>query len=794
MKKVANLGLIMQLEAAPAISPDQSAPRASAAEGVPTAPGTPGQIAAASIRQVRDPATLADLEGLGSDPGGGSYPEPADVAEMREKTPFKGPSFLQRLGASFKLTPEGKASYYEEVLPELDAAVNPSGDVRLRDPRTGVWDYADPDRLESGDIADLGPDAVITAATLGSGQLLGQGLKAAVPVAASLAARAGAASAANQAAGAALPGEEDISLGDRFARAGTDIGATIVGEALGGKMVDAVNRFRPKNIAATTANSVLARPSSFATPFAQEGQRLSQDLGVDLTPGAVTGQKQLVGAENMARQSIFSREEAFAADEKIGQQFTDAVNRTISQISNGHVGAEQAGNALRTAIKDGVEKVQAGRQARADFDYGQVRQLAGGGDVRMSMDNTVGAIDSMLRQYDGVATPEASKIVSTLKGLRERFSQTVPAQQPNSLMGQPGAPSQVVTAPVSLDDAMKMRSYFGKAQAGSGNIFNDLAMNGASRRMSRQIFAAMSKDFDSVPQNLPPNAVAAFKQANANYGKATQQIEFMEKSPLARLMGEDVADTLYSGESRNTVDAATVADRFRKLKPNEVATVRDITARENPEGWNQVRAWILQDALEKGAKSAPSKGARTIPMNPAQFVNALPDQKVLEQIFPPGELAKIKDIDQGLRRWADSAGFNFSGTGPYTEAINAWNTIRGSIKGAGTAAVAGGTAAGAVGAAVGALAGGVGTLAVQRRMMQGIAHAMTTPQGRTMLMELTKANPTTRRGAELVGAFSALYLTGNEGEDDADGEADGSGEQGQERPVVPSLADGARNA
>lgn len=69
------------------------------------------------------------------------------------------------------------------------------------------------------------------------------------------------------------------------------------------------------------------------TPFAQEGEALAQRTGIQLTPAQISGGKAQTAAENLARQSIFSSDAAFAADRKITDQWRNYVQNTLDNLS-----------------------------------------------------------------------------------------------------------------------------------------------------------------------------------------------------------------------------------------------------------------------------------------------------------------------------------------------------------------------------------------------------------------------------------------------------------------------------
>ena len=70
------------------------------------------------------------------------------------------------------------------------------------------------------------------------------------------------------------------------------------------------------------------------------------------------------------------------------------------------------------------------------------------------------------------------------------------------------------------------------------------------------------------------------------------------------------------------------------------------------------------DPLSKAKEMPASAGVNTPVMRPTQFVKNVGDQKRLEAIYSPQEVAEINAAVNAARRMGDSTGYNFSGTAP----------------------------------------------------------------------------------------------------------------------------------
>ena len=233
---------------------------------------------------------------------------------------------------------------------------------------------------------------------------------------------------------------------------------------------------------------------------------------------------------------------------------------------------------------------------------------------------------------------------------------------------------------------------------------------------------------------LPGNLGSALKAANANYSAVSKSIEAIEKSPLGRLLGDDVASEVTGGF--NTVAPEKVIDRIRGMTPSEVGMVRKQLEQWSPDSWKGVKRRVLEDALSAAESSAPSEGANTVALRGNAFINALSrgdkDGAKMRAMFNAKEVADIRDAFATIQRFGDKTGYNFSGTAPMNEALGVMNSLKDwTLKGA---ASAGGTV--------------FGTRAVAKLMMD--------EGGRRAVMQLSRLPPQSRQAAQLAAYISAL--------------------------------------
>lgn len=187
------------------------------------------------------------------------------------------------------------------------------------------------------------------------------------------------------------------------------------------------------------------------------------------------------------------------------------------------------------------------------------------------------------------------------------------------------------------------------------------------------------------------------------------------------MLGKELTDAAFSGQTINTTAAEAFAKRFLTMEPSQLKVSVNLLRAHAPQAVQGVQRYVLEQALTKGMQLAPSAGVSGPRLAPNKFINALlPDEK-MQRIFDKGQLDGINDVVGAMRRWADKSGYNFSGTAPMSEFLAFANGMLNlTLKGVGTA--------------------GVKYLGVRQ-----IASAMENPRGREALITLLKAGPKTER-------------------------------------------------
>lgn len=431
---------------------------------------------------------------------------------------------------------------------------------------------------------------------------------------------------------------------------------------------------------------------SEATPFAKEGERLANETGIDLTLGQRTGNKFSLAMENTGRQYAPLADRVQDIDIKIAKQAVDRVEQIADNISKAKASPETLGFYIQSTVKGAATKLDELRDSNAARDYGVVRSLAGDKPV-IQLKNLETELRAIIDENKNVVGSDAQKVVSQAQAALSRITgQTAAAQPAGKIVGETGAPiiqgveAQQGTLANTITEAMKSRRFYGKAARGGANVFEDIAPD-MNRTLASRLFRAVNKDFDDSALNAGGDLRKALDTANSNFKKVSQSIEYLEKSTLGKMVGEDLADAALSGARVNTTAGEAVVKKLMDSHPSSRKAAIDILEQWNPQLAKDTRAFVLRDALDKGMSIPPSaKGATQIPISFNKFIAALQGEKVgfdkqLKSYgFADKEIADIKDTVHAMMRAGDRTGFNFSQTNVQGQAMEVAEAVgRGAI-------------------------------------------------------------------------------------------------------------------
>ena len=253
---------------------------------------------------------------------------------------------------------------------------------------------------------------------------IGAGARGAVPLL-----RAGA---AQGAAAAALNPVTSGSFGaEKLQQTAIGAGTGAVFNAGGSKLLDLV--MGTANAPRTFANAMLAPQATpgpatvsqrvlTGSPAAiRKGDAVASATGINLSPGQRSGGKAITMAENVARGSIWTRDQMFAGDQARARQMINAINRAARSASPDEVSAESFAKGLQGKVSEMTMDLA---KSRSDFGrqaYGAVEKAAGGSKVvqtRATLDEIAKVVD----EFGSVQGADASAIARQAEAFFNKLS------------------------------------------------------------------------------------------------------------------------------------------------------------------------------------------------------------------------------------------------------------------------------------------------------------------------------------------------------------------------------------
>ncbi|MBJ2129048.1 hypothetical protein JC525_08875 [Alteromonas sp. IB21] len=513
---------------------------------------------------------------------------------------------------------------------------------------------------------------------------------------------------------------EQAAVGAAFgagANAGLDALGRVVENVLPSNVIT-----RGVNIAANKADD----------EFVKQGRDIIERTGIELTPGAQTGSKSLTFLENRARQSFFSAEKAFKADEKIGRQAVEHIEDLATRMKGEAIDAEGMGNALRNSIKKSVDDILDSRDKMAQKNYGMIREALPNGNFNTS--NVVEEAKRILDEYEGVSGSEALKVRREMKRVvKDLQGKKVKTKDFDPIMN---TPAEFKSNNIDLSTALKNRSYFSRVSKGAANLFKDI-QSAEQRRIGARLTQAIERDFDDLAETAGSDVGALLKEANQSYRQHMQSIDYIEKTAIGKMLGEDTVAPLF-GASGNSIAPEKVAQKFLSLKPSEMKSIVGVLEKHSPETVKAAKSFMLTNALSAAKNFAPSHGAKTLHLSGPTFIkelrgtngrNAEEGMKRIASLFDKTEVEEIKLTIEALERWGDKFGYNFSGTAAANEFVKASS---------------------------GGIVGGLNTL-VHGLGARKVAEAMANPTVRKNAIALNRLPPQSARARQYLSMLAPFF-------------------------------------
>lgn len=556
------------------------------------------------------------------------------VSEFEAADTTTGAGFMTRFGASFKMTPEGKVGYLKHKYGDQNVLVDEKGNIYFR-PKSGgrltLFDEKDVSLADLADFAGDVPGVVMsaiggtagTAATPGAGNVAGAALGALVG------------NQAKQAISAMLPGDDNMSSGDRLMSMGTDAAMGGASQFGVNKMIGLRDLTRPGNIVARSAQR------AEATPFAREGRQLSTDTGIPLSFAQETGSRAGTAVEGMARRNPVSADSFASFDRLQTDKAVQRIRGIMDDIHADEVGDVSLGQAAQRGFDNLWDRLVTTRRDQAARDFAEVTRL-GGKEVLLPVSGTKKKMLELAGEFDVPGGGDATaKLARQIKAAADEIGLAVTPNQFNRLL-----------------------QIYGKASAGKGTIFADLD-SAQQRYLAGQIHSALTRDLDGAvaagerireaptgdalrrfarnPEQVAAktergDVAAALKAARDNYAQNSGKMGEVGDSVIGRYFGN-------VGYERTP---ERVADMITKMKPTEIRATLGILSKADPDIADKTARHFIERALEKAAPPPSAAQGGAVKFTASRFLSALPDDATQAALFggkpAQGELAKVAKV------------------------------------------------------------------------------------------------------------------------------------------------------
>lgn len=530
-----------------------------------------------------------------------------------------GASFMQRLGAGFKGSPQSEANYYEALNGPGSARVTRDGAVEIMDPASGKWKRANPHGLDMGDVAGFvgnlpeiigGAGGAIVAGAAG-GAAGGIG---AIPaaIAGGVAGSAGG-NVVRQAIGALLPGQEAETLGQRA----TDVGGAFV---LGG-VGEGAGQLAYHGAIRPVAQALMRGAATKGAPSLAEAGAIEASMNrgaapgsapFKLLPGEATGDRTLQMVEEAARKDV-SGAQLFAA--RTSQDVAAVRDKALRMVDDVRGGARPVSDLMLGGKVGGVFKevddaMESALQARADTDFAFLKDPIAN-RFRFDTPNFDDAL-GRLRSADVNSLGNAGPVAEGIDKLVADLPQRMTAKDLNLYL-----------------------KRFGRIGYGKGDqTFLEKLGDADKVKVAKQMFAALSADVEQAAASGQPGhtLATALRGAKDRYAAGLGEMRDWQDGLFAKVVGD------YGPES-----ASKIVDNIYKLKPDELKSVMTVIGYK-PEVANAVRANYVERAFNKSQEKMMSRAGPGPWFDADSFAKALGDSAQIEALFGRTHREVLNDV------------------------------------------------------------------------------------------------------------------------------------------------------
>lgn len=452
---------------------------------------------------------------LSYDPASGEMTGSDTVAQKASEQP--GAGFFERLGASFRGTPDDTLSYIKALHPEAQVTDTEQGPIIQEQGKPPKYFFSP--SAEAADFADYGGDIVEAVPAVAAG--------AVNPWLAPVGAAAG--SAIRQGVSAVLPGEETITPGERAFNAGFNMLTSVPGsKALaGGKAL--VGRYGP--------TGRLARKAAKEAVVDAAGKQVPARI-VATQNRPLTEVAELTAGEMSQSPELLAKEAALRGGKKTRAQVLSKDVEGLGQLS------DSARKAAGTGTTDSLIRKRADDYAKGFADV----HAKGGGERLFKLDRVAARLDELIHDasLSDMKSPETKRALANLQSLRDELFENTGGD-----------------LKVSSESLQAMLSDWGEEASVKGANIDTVLRSLKDTRHARALKKAFDEDLDiaALGAGKVGEVGKDLKKVRTGYAKASQEIKRVDQ--LTKLIESSKPDA-KSRISEAATDPAKLANRLDK--------------------------------------------------------------------------------------------------------------------------------------------------------------------------------------------------------------------------------------
>lgn len=647
----------------------------------------------------------------------GTISEPPRANEIQTREPG---TFGERATAGMSITPKGRLSYVQSIVGENNAILMPNGEVSFRRAENEMFRPFDATGPDIGDLADLSGLATETVPGLivGAGRRTPAGFAG---TALGTAMKAGVAdtggNVVRQFASAALPGDDEATARDRAMSATIAMGMGGAGQLAADKILTpAMERINPKN--AIVSRSVQRQMDE---PFAVKGARLSEQTGIPLSVGEQTGSRLMRMLEAVARRHPLSADRVANMD---AQKVSAAYSRLerIADALSIRTGDEAAGNGVINAYRSAQRSAIDFRKATAGRDFAVIDSVAGEQAI-MPVDAFIHKLDELIAgsQTMAIDSPARKALLKMRKDLVEAGANGGQFVSDGNALRVSGRVFQ------------NTLEQFGQAARGTGDIMKDVSPT-QQKRFAGELFGALQDDLNRIADadSVGGELATALRTARDNFRTNSAAIDSVNMSALGEIIG--TRDKLPAPE--------VIVQKIDRLPPSQHREAIEFLKQSDPETLALLKRNTLDSLLEGATVSGSQKSADGITFSPSKFNTEILKPKVarkLRNLYTRQEWVEIKRVSKAMERINDRLGQG-SPTSPLQWTMSAIGQLTGSAMSV----------------------PGAAQFASQLLSVRFVSEAMTNPEARKALIEVSQAKTLTKTAAQAGATLAGLIVAENQ--------------------------------